>query len=69
VTTVTVILGPLSDRHWLFIFMETQIFISLIAIENVFSSSMEQMDRSVEQTPVFGVQAGETSHRTDSLSS
>jgi hypothetical protein len=60
---VTVILGPLSERHWLYLYMEIvarrtrrtkatdndlYIFISDGA-EHVFGCSVEQTDHSVEQ--------------------
>jgi hypothetical protein len=66
---MTVILGSLSDCHWLFICMEivarrtrrtkatdTDLYIFNSDGEHVFRSSMEQMDHSVEQKIIFGVQ-------------
>jgi hypothetical protein len=67
---VTVILGSLSEPHWLFIYMEivarrtrwtkasdTDLYIFISDGEHVFGSSMEQMDGSVvQQKTIFGVQ-------------
>jgi hypothetical protein len=59
---VTVFLGPLSDRHWLYIYMEivarrtrptkateTDLYIFISDGEHVFDCSVEQTDHSVEQ--------------------
>jgi hypothetical protein len=56
---VTVFLGPLSDRHWLYFNMEivarrtkaieTNLYIFISDGEHVFDCSVEQTDHSVEQ--------------------
>jgi hypothetical protein len=60
---VTVFLGPLSDRHWLYLYMEivarcttrrtkateTNLYIFISNGEHVFDCSVEQTDHSVEQ--------------------
>jgi hypothetical protein len=59
---VTVTLGPLSERHWLYLYMEivacrtrrtkatdTDLYIFISDGEHVFGCSMEQTDHSVEQ--------------------
>jgi hypothetical protein len=65
---VTLILGPLSERHWLYLYMEivarrtrrtkatdTDLYIFNSDGEHVFDCSVEQTDHSVEQKTVFGV--------------
>jgi hypothetical protein len=65
---VTVILDPLSERHWLYLYMEivarrtcrtkatdTDLCIFNSDGEHVFDCSVEQTDHSVEQKTVFGV--------------
>jgi hypothetical protein len=59
---VTVFLGPLSDRHWLYLCMEivarrtrrtkatdTDLYIFISNGKRVLDCSVEQMDHSVEQ--------------------
>jgi hypothetical protein len=56
---VTVFLGPLSDRHWLYLYMEivarrtkateTDLYIFISNGKRVFDCSVEQTDHSVEQ--------------------
>jgi hypothetical protein len=59
---VTVFLGPLSDRHWLYLYMEivacrthrtkatdTDLYIFNSDGKRVFDCSVEQTDHSVEQ--------------------
>jgi hypothetical protein len=59
---VTVILGPLSDRHWLYLYMEivarrtrrtkatdTDLYIFISDGKHVFDCSVEQTDHSMEQ--------------------
>jgi hypothetical protein len=60
---VTVILGPLSERHWLYFYMEivarrtrrtkatdtADLYIFISDGEHVFGCSVEQTDHSVEQ--------------------
>jgi hypothetical protein len=59
---VTVFLGPLSDRHWLYLYMEivarrtrrtkatdTDLYIFISDGKRVFDCSVEQTDHSVEQ--------------------
>jgi hypothetical protein len=59
---VTVFLGPLSDHHWLYLYMEivarrtrrtkatdTDLYIFISNGKRVFGCSVEQTDRSVEQ--------------------
>jgi hypothetical protein len=59
---VTVFLGPLSERHWLYLYMEivarrtrrtkatdTDLYIFISDGEQVFGCSLEQTDHSVEQ--------------------
>jgi hypothetical protein len=56
---VTVFLGPLSDHHWLYLYMEivarrtkatdTDLYIFISEGKHVFDCSVEQMDHSVEQ--------------------
>jgi hypothetical protein len=56
---VTVFLGPLSDRHWLYLYMEivarrtkateTDVYIFISNGKRVFDCSVEQTDHSVEQ--------------------
>jgi hypothetical protein len=59
---VTVFLGPLSDRHWLYLYMEivarrtrrtkatdTALYIFIYNGKRVFDCSVEQTDHSVEQ--------------------
>jgi hypothetical protein len=64
---VTVLLGPLSDRHWLYlVYMEivarrtkatdTDLYIFISDGKHVFDCSVEQTDHSVEQRlPLAGV--------------
>jgi phosphorylcholine metabolism protein LicD len=67
---VTVIMGSLSERHWIFIYMEiearrthrtkatdTDLYIFNSDGEHVFDCSVEQIDHSVEQKKtIFDVQ-------------
>jgi hypothetical protein len=56
---VTVILVPLSERHWLYLYMEivarrtkatdTDLYIFISDGKHVFDCSVEQTDHSVEQ--------------------
>jgi hypothetical protein len=56
---VTVFLGPLSDHHWLYLYMEivarrtkatdTDLYIFISEGKHVFDCSVEQTDHSVEQ--------------------
>jgi hypothetical protein len=56
---VTVILGPLSEHHWLYLYREivarrtkateTDLYIFISNGEHVFNCSVEQTDHSVEQ--------------------
>jgi hypothetical protein len=56
---VTVFLGPLSDRHWQYLYMEivarrtkatdTDLYIVISDGKHVFDCSVEQTDHSVEQ--------------------
>jgi hypothetical protein len=56
---VNVVLGPLSDPHWLYLYMEivarrtkatdTDLYIFISDGKHVFDCSVEQMDHSVEQ--------------------
>jgi hypothetical protein len=56
---VTVFLGPLSDRHWLYLYMEivarptkatdTDLHIFISDGKHVFDCSVEQTNHSVEQ--------------------
>jgi hypothetical protein len=65
---VTVILGPLSERHWLYLYMvivacptrrtkatDTDLYIFNSDAEHVFDCSVTRTDHSVEQKTVFGV--------------
>jgi hypothetical protein len=78
---VTVFLGPLSDSHWLYLYMEivarrtrrttkatdTDLYIFISDGEHVFGCSVEQTDHSVNKDCLWRIE--EISHRTDSLSS
>jgi hypothetical protein len=78
---MTVILGSLSERHWLFIYMEivprrtrhakatsnTDLYIFNRDGEHDFDCSVEQTDHSVEQSLSLAYRG--ISHRTDGLSS
>jgi hypothetical protein len=57
---VTVILGPLSEHHWLYLYMEivarrTRRTKATDTDLHVFDCSLEQTDHSVEQKTVFGM--------------
>jgi hypothetical protein len=74
---VNVFLGPLSDCHWLYLYMEivarrtkatdTDLYIFIRDEEHVFDCSVEQTDNPWNKDCLWRIE--EISHRTDSLSS
>jgi hypothetical protein len=80
---MTVFLGPLSDRHWLYLYMEIVarrtrrtkatdtdlVYIFISDGEHVFGCTVKQRIIPWRNKDCLGRIAEEISHRTDSLSS